>query len=513
MDMTHTLRTLRNLCLVTCLVNSLHAATKPNIIYILADDMGYGDVQCLNPERGMIPTPHMDRLAKEGMIFTDAHSSSSVCTPTRYSVLTGRYNWRTQLQSGVLWGFSKPLISENRLTVPGLLKKAGYKTAMVGKWHLGMELPTIDGKTPIDGPKDTRSPQKTNVDWSGEIKNGPVDVGFDYLYGISASLDMAPYIWIENDRFVGAVDNERPRKPAPGFVKNQVLPEIGRKTVEYIGKQDSSKPFFIYVPLTSPHTPIIPNEEWRGKSGLGIYGDFMMETDHIVGQIMAAVDASEFAENTMIIVTADNGCSPAAKIEALEKQGHFPSAQFRGNKADIYEGGHRVPFIVRWPKGVKAGSQSDDLICLTDLMATSAELSGVSMPEDAGEDSVSFAPALKGEAIKSTRKGVVHHSISGHFSYRQGNWKLLLSKGSGGWSKPREASMAGDAEAPEGQLFDLEADPGEQKNLYQQKPEVVEKLIAQLKEDIANGRSTTGPKLENDIPVGQIKLWKGNVVK
>ena len=291
------------------------------------------------------------------------------------------------------------------------------------------------------------------------------------------------------------------------------MPEIGRKTVEYIRQQDGSTPFFIYVPLTSPHTPIIPNDEWKGKSGLGIYGDFMMETDDIVGQIMRAVDASEFAKNTIVIVTADNGCSPAAKISKLHEQGHFPSAQFRGNKADIYEGGHRVPFIVRWPEGVKPGSSNDELICLTDLLATSAELSGATVPDDAGEDSVSFAPALKGQPIVSTRKGVVHHSISGHFSYRQGKWKLLLSQGSGGWSKPREKVAAEVAEAPKGQLFDLEADPGEQNNLYTKNPEVVEKLLAQLALEISNGRSTAGPKLSNDIPVEEIKLWKGNVAR
>lgn len=501
---------------VICLLSPavLRAAEKPNVIFILADDMGYGDVQALNPERGKIPTPHMDRLAKEGMIFTDAHSSSAVCTPTRYGVLTGRYNWRTKLQKGVLWGFSKPLIDADRLTVPKLLKQQDYNTAMVGKWHLGMDLPTLDGKDPIEGPKkDIRSPKKTNVDWEGEIKNGPVDVGFDYLYGISASLDMAPYIWIENKRFVGAVNNDQPLKPAPGFKKIDVLPEIGRKTVEYIGKQDKSKPFFVYVPLTSPHTPIIPNEEWQGKSGLGKYGDFVMETDDVVGQIMAAVDASEFAENTIIILTADNGCSPAAKFADLEEQGHYPSAQFRGSKADIYEGGHRVPFLVRWPKGVEAGSQSDELICLTDLMATCAELAGATLPDDAGEDSVSFAPALKGEPIASTREGVVHHSISGHFSYRQGKWKLLLSKGSGGWSHPREEKVVEVPGGPEGQLFDLEADPGEQNNLYLKNPEVVETLMAQLKADVSNGRSTAGPKLENDIPADEIQLWKNKPTK
>jgi len=481
-----------------------HAA-PPNIVYILADDMGYGDIQCLNPDRSKIPTPHIDRLAAEGMIFTDAHSTSSVCTPTRYGVLTGRYNWRTHLQKGVLWGFSAPLIEADRLTVPGLLKKQGYRTAMVGKWHLGMDLPVLEGKPIMDGPKDTRKPKATHIDWKGEIKNGPVDCGFDYLYGISASLDMAPYIWIENDRFIGAGDNSQPGKPAPGFEKDQVLPEIGRKTVEYIEKHDGKKPFFVYVPLTSPHTPILPTEEWKGKSGLeGLYGDFMMQTDHVIGEIMKAVDASDFADNTIVIVTADNGCSKAAKIDRLEAQGHYPSAQFRGSKADLWDGGHRVPFIVRWPAGVKAGSTSDETISLTDLMATCADLSGASMPDDAGEDSVSFAPALKGESIESTRKGIIHHSISGHFAYRQGKWKLLLAKGSGGWTAPTEKQV--EKGAPIAQLYDLEADPGETKNLYESHPEVVARLLKQLESDVGRGRSTDGAAAKNDV--AEINLWK-----
>ena len=490
--------------LAVCLGLIAHAAERPNIVYILADDMGYGDVHCLNPERGKIATPHMDRLAAEGMVFTDAHSSSAVCTPSRYGVLTGRYNWRSPLQQGVLWGFSKPLIAADRLTVPGFLKQHGYNTAMVGKWHLGMNMPTVDGKSPIDGPKDTRKPKRTNIVWDGAIKDGPVDRGFDCFYGISASLDMAPYVWIENDRFVGTVDNNRPAKPAPGFAKGQVLPEIGRKAVDFIRKQDASKPFFVYAALTAPHTPILPTAEWQGKSGLGKYGDFVMQVDHVIGQIMKAVDDAEFADNTIVVVTADNGCSPAAKIPALQKQGHFPSAQYRGNKADIYEGGHRVPFIVRWPKGVKPGTRSDELICLTDLMATCADLVGAPLPKNAGEDSVSFAPALKGEPIVSTRNGVIHHSISGHFAYRQGKWKLLLSKGSGGWSAPREKNVS--ADAPAAQLFNLGEDPGETTNLYASHPEVAKRLLKLLEADVGRGRSTDGAAAKNDLP--EINLWK-----
>ncbi|MDF7801305.1 arylsulfatase [Pontiellaceae bacterium B1224] len=495
---------------------SVQAASKPNMVYILADDLGYGDVQCLNPERGKIETPHMDRLAAEGMIFTDAHTSSSVCTPSRYGILTGRYNWRSHLQDGVVWGFSPPLIAAGRLTVAGFLKEQGYNTACFGKWHLGMTMPTTNGELPKG-----RKPKQTNIVWDGEIKGGPVDLGFDTFYGISASLDMAPYIWIENNRFVGALNNTAPIRPAPGFTKEQVLPTIGQKTIDYIEQQDGKKPFFIYVPLTSPHTPVIPTKEWQGRSDLGHYGDFVMQTDHVIGQIMAAVDASEFADNTIVIVTADNGCSKAAgthggKREGLayfERQGHFPSAQFRGSKADLWDGGHRVPFIVRWPNGVKAATESDQTICLTDLMATCADLTGAALPENAAEDSVSFLPAFTGKPIISSRTGIIHHSISGHFAYRMGDWKLLLAKGSGGWTTPTEKEMAKIPDAPEGQLYNLAEDPGEQNNLYLKNPEMVETLLAQLKADIAKGRSTDGPRQDNDIPSENIKLWKGNVAK
>ncbi|MDP4625884.1 MAG: arylsulfatase [Akkermansiaceae bacterium] len=475
------------------------AASKPNIIFIYADDMGYGDVQCLNPERGKISTPHMDKLADEGMVFTDAHTSSSVCTPSRYGLLTGRYNWRTELQQGVLWGFSEPLIEADRLTVPELLKDNGYVTAMFGKWHLGMIMPTDNGVLPVG-----RSPKSLNIVWDGEIKDGPVDRGFDHFFGISASLDMAPYIYIEDRHFVGAIDNKDKKMTAPGFDRSDVLPELGRKTVKYIEEHDSEKPFFVYVPLASPHTPILPTKEWQGKSGLGKYADFQMQTDHIIGQIVDAVDAAGLKENTLIIVSSDNGCSKAANIKGLEENGHYPSAQFRGSKADLWDGGHRVPFIVRWPAMIGANSQSNQTICLTDLMATCAEIVGADLPADAGEDSVSFLPAFKGEQIVSTRKGITHHSISGHFAYRQGKWKLLLAKASGGWTSPTEKQAP--ESAPKAQLYDMEADPGETNNLYETHPEVAAQLLKQLEEDVARGRSTADADQSNDIE--KIVLWK-----
>ncbi|WP_442506778.1 sulfatase family protein [Novipirellula sp. SH528] len=496
--------TVKFLLLAFSLVATLaaHAADNPNIIYILADDLGYGDVQCLNPERGKIPTPGMDRLAAEGMVFTDAHSGSSVCTPTRYGVLTGRYSWRTSMQSGVLFGFDQPLIASDRLTVAGLLKQQGYETAIVGKWHLGLGLVGPDGKptrgqrAPVDG-----------VAWDARITGGPVDLGFDYWFGISASLDMPPYIYIENDRFVGECTTMKAfhrNGPAHAdFEAIEVLDGIGDRSAQYIQGQSKNEPFFLYVPLTSPHAPIIPTDTWRGRSGLGLYGDFVMQTDAVVAQITSAVDAAGLAENTIIVVTSDNGCSKVADIPALKAKGHYPNAHYRGSKSDIWDGGHRVPFIVRWPAGVQAGSSSDEVICLTDLMATCAELTGAKVPDDAGEDSVSFAAALHGEPVASTRAGVVHHSVSGRFAYRSGKWKILLTKGSGGWTKePMSVS------AP-AQLYDMEADPGEQKNLYHSHPEVFERLLTQLESDVKRGRSTAGPELSNDVPV-RLKYSESN---
>jgi arylsulfatase A-like enzyme len=466
---------------------SLFAEVRPNIVYILADDMGYSDVQCLNPERGKIKTPHLDQLAADGMVFTDAHSGSSVCTPTRHGIITGRYSWRSRLQKGVTNSYGRALIPTSRATVASILREQGYNTAMIGKWHIGMNLPTLDDK-PLT--------QKglSNVDWERRIEGGPFDLGFDYYFGISATLDMPPYIYIENDQFDGECTTIK-RFPRPGaahedFEAIDVLDDLAEKAVAYIKSQSAAKPFFTYIALPSPHTPIVPTPEWQGKSEVGKYGDFQMQTDAFVGTIMDAVAAVGLAENTLFIVTSDNGCSKAAGIAALETKGHFPSAQFRGSKADLWEGGHRVPFIVRWPQVVEAGSQSSALICLTDLLATAAECSGAEVPSNAGEERVSFVPVLQGKRMSPTRAGVVHHSISGHFAYRVGQWKLLLAKGSGGWTAPKEGSIPTDA--PNAQLYDMVADPGETTNLYESHPEVAHRLLAQLEADVFNRRSTEG---------------------
>jgi arylsulfatase A-like enzyme len=477
----------------------------PSIVYVLADDLGYGDVSCLNPQ-GKISTPNMDRLAAAGMIFTDAHSGSSVCTPTRYGILTGRYSWRTSLQSSVLGGFSPPLIAPGRLTVPALLRQRGYVTACVGKWHLGMHWPLKNGGFARD------YEHGWEVDYAARIQNGPTSVGFDEYFGISASLDMPPYVFIVNDRAQGVPTVEktwiRKGPAAADFEAIDVLPALAQKAVEFIGRQAAKaregRPFFLYLPLASPHTPILPTAAWQGKSGVGDYGDFVMQTDDALGQVLQALEAAGVAGNTLVIMTSDNGCSPAAGFDQLVAQGHHPSYQFRGHKADIFDGGHRIPFLVRWPGRVAPGSRCDQLICLTDLLATCAEITGQKLPDKAGEDSVSILAALEGRAQKPLREAVVHHSINGSFAIRQGSWKLELCSDSGGWSAPRPGSPQA-AGLPAGQLYDLSRDIGETTNVLEQHPEIVQQLTGLLEKYVADGRSTPGARQPNDAA---IDLWK-----
>jgi arylsulfatase A len=465
-------------------LHTSQAASRPNIVLIMCDDLGYGDVQCLNPENGKIKTSHIDKIASQGMTFTDAHSGSSVCTPTRYGLLTGRYSWRTRLQNGVVSGFAPCLIAPDRLTVAGLLKKQGYATAIIGKWHLDFQYQ--DPKTGKILPKKGKAPIGTI------IPDGPTHRGFDYFHGNHHARSMDTII--ENGKVIERLDE----------ISN--LPRLTEKSVAYIKERAKSpeQPFFLYVPLGSPHTPILPTKEWQGKSGLGDYADFVMQTDATVGSITAALEEHGFSDNTLLIFTSDNGCSKAADIPGLRQQGHYVSAQYRGSKADIWDGGHRVPFLVRWPGTVEAGSRCDQLITLVDVFATASEITG-EKATDMAEDSVSFLPALSAQPIASTRKGVIHHSVSGHFAYRQGKWKLILAKASGGWSSPNEREVGGDA--PQAQLYDMEKDPGEKNNLYLTHSEVAQQLLADLTADIQSGRSTDGPEAKNDVE--NIVIWKG----
>ncbi len=479
-------------------------AAKPNIVYILADDLGFGDVQCLNPKRGKIPTPNIDRLASQGMTFTDAHSGSAVCTPTRYGILTGRYAWRTKLQKWTLGPYGEPLIPGNRLTVPALLRTHGYHSACIGKWHLGWDWPRERGSVVFDK----------------AIKGGPTAVGFDYYFGTDVP-NFPPYRFIENDRTVGLPSVEKPNEMyglpgpmLPGWRLDRILPTITQRAVEYIGRRAADQePFFLYFPLTSPHTPLAVTDEWRGKSGLGLYGDWVMQTDWSVGAVLKALDSHGLTNNTLVIFTSDNGCAPyvgiderieQGKIKELERLGHYSSAQLLGYKSDIWDGGHRIPFFVRWPGKVKAGSVSTQLVCLSDLMATCAELVKSNLPPNAGEDSVNILPALFGTARTPLREAVVHHSGHGYFAIRQDRWKLVFGPGSGGWSKPTYKE-ANEQSLPPVQLYDMAADIGEKSNLQAKHPEVVDRLTKLLEKYVADGRSTAGPPQHNDVSVD---IWK-----
>jgi arylsulfatase A len=489
-------------------------ADKPNVVVILCDDLGYGDVNCFN-SGSKIPTPNIDRLAAAGMMFTDANSPSGVCSPTRYGIMTGRYAWRGKLKSGVLGGLSPRLIEPGRLTVAQFLKDNGYHTACVGKWHLGMDWQLKpDGKVTSLGIESRE--QVFNVEYDKPIKNGPNAVGFDYYFGIAASLDMVPYTFIENDRvrvnptedrdfpmMLGKAARTRKGPAAPGFEAENVLPELTKKAVGYIGERaKAGKPFFLYLPFASPHTPTIPTKPWLEKSKLNPYADFVMATDAAVGEVLDALKKHGVEENTLVIFTSDNGCSPQADFPALLKLGHNPNHVFRGHKADIFEGGHRIPLIVCFPGKVLPGTKTDRLVCLTDIMATCAQVIGAKLRDDAGEDSVGFAGAWLGSKEAPVREGLVVQSVNGSFAVRDGQWKLCLCAGSGGWSDPKPGKD--EAGLPAVQLYDLEKDSGEKTNLQDKHPDIVERLTKQLEKYVAHGRSTPGMPQKNTTPV-QIK--------
>ena len=507
---------MKNLFLPICFVAVLFLSAcstktnqqqKPNIIYILADDMGYGDVSAFN-EQGKIHTPNIDKLATDGIRFTDAHTTSAVCTPTRYGILTGRYNWRSTLKSGVLTGKSKALIPQSRKTVAKMLQENNYTTAFIGKWHLGWDWALKDEAG--NGGEGWDPDDFDNVDFSKPVKNGPNELGFDYSYGHSASLDMAPYVYVETGMPTQVPDSVtvntgkyswwREGPTSADFVHEDVTPNFFRKSFSYIQQiSKQEKPFFLYLALPSPHTPILPTEEWQDKSGLNPYADFVMMVDDYVGQMQQIIKEAGIEENTIVIFTSDNGCAPAAKIEEMTAKGHYPSYIFRGHKADIFEGGHRVPFIVKWPGKITPGSSSDHTICTTDLMATCAEIIGYQLADNEGEDSFSLLPLI-GETSHNQpiREATVHHSVNGSFAIRKGPWKLNLCPGSGGWSYPRPGNKEVIDTLPKYQLYNLETDPGETNNLYLTNPEKADELKALLTKYIVDGRSTPGVPQQND---------------
>jgi arylsulfatase A len=488
---------------------------RPNIIVIYADDLGYGDVQCYNRERGKIATPHIDRLALQGMRFTDAHSSSGVCSPSRYTLLTGRYHWRSRLQRGIVGLWEAPLIPPERLTIGGLAQQSGYRTACIGKWHLGWNwpIPTGDKKlfasTGYAGKKDITATDAHREAWriafSKSIPGGPTAVGFDEYFGTDVP-NWPPYCFIENDRTVG-IPSEYAKPEL--FAKNQasqqgpalenwslepILPELGKRAAEFIQRAAKTPdPFLIFLPLTSPHTPLSVNKEWKGKSGLNLYADFVMETDAVVGSVLDALKKNGVADNTIVVFTSDNGCAPYIGVDDLEKKGHFPSGPLRGYKSDAWEGGHRVPFIIRWPGVVQPNSSSHQLVHQADLIATFADVLRTELPEAAGEDSFSLVPLLKGET-KSTRETSVSCSSSGIPSLRLGIWKYIAGPGSGGWGK------GGDQNQPV-QLYNLAEDIGETNNLAADHPARLEELKTVLESVIVRGRSNEGPDQRNDVKV------------
>lgn len=484
---------------------------KPNIVFILADDMGYGDARCYNPD-SKAPTPNLDRLAAQGMRFTDAHSPSSVCTPTRYAFLTGRYCWRSRLKSGVLWGFDKPLLEDERITIPEMLRatESQYATACIGKWHLGWVWTGKDGK-----PVSRRFPRNDGgqkalelVDFTRPITGGPTEHGFDLYFGDDVP-NFPPYAFIENDRVTSLPTELKPNSlfgdpgpMTPGWDLQAVQPTITERAIRYIKSRDRrGEPFFLYMPLNIPHTPLVPNDPYIGKSQAGIYGDVVHQVDAIVGRVMQALDGANLADNTLIIFTSDNG-SPArdghqtsddgrvrgATPHSVTKaHGHVPNAPWRGLKSDIWEAGHRVPHIVRWPGVVKPGSVSGQVVCHVDWYATFAQIHGMKLADDQAEDSFSLLPILKG-VDKPVRQSVIHHSGNGTFAFRKGDWKLIPGNlGSGGFSRPgRVPPKQG---GPGGQLYNLKDDPEEASNLWLQKPEKVNELLAELNAIRNAGRS------------------------
>ncbi len=466
------------------------AARRPNIIFIMTDDQGYGDAGSYNPE-SKIPTPGIDRIAKEGIRFTDAHSGSAVCTPTRYGLLTGRYSWRSRLQSGVMVTGGKEgcLIDSSILTVPELLKQHSYKTALVGKWHLGYSYEFPKGGKGLQNIV-TRKPygkfSAMAAPIGSKIIDGPLKHGFDEFHGFHHAREM--HSWADNDQVTETIPLD------------QVITRCAEHSIRFIEQQAKTpQPFFLYLALGSPHTPIIPSNDWVGKSGISTYADFVMETDHATLRILQTLDRLGIANNTLVFFTTDNGCSPEANFDELRKKGHDPSYSLRGSKADAWDGGHRVPYVVRWPGVIQPGRVSDELICHNNLLATCADILGATLPENAGVDSFSILPVLRGKETLAAppHPFVIHHSIKGCFAIRRGDWKFIAAKGSGGWSK-------GDDGRPS-QLYNMADDRKETNNLVAENPGMAADLTKLLETAVANGRTTPGPELKNDA---HVVIWK-----
>ena len=473
------------------------AAEQPNIVIILCDDLGYGDVQPLNPD-SKIATPTFSNLAKQGVTFTDAQSPSAVCTPTRYGLVCGRYCWRTHLKKGVLGGYSRPLLNKDQQTIASVMKSAGYQTACVGKWHLGLGWQWKESE-PNNINHFGIAGEPKSVDYSKPLTDTPISHGFDWSYIIPASLDMSPYVYIENDRVTQPVEQVIEASPFPKFYRKgelakdfsitDSLDHLSRQAANYIAEHArDEQPYFLYVPLPAPHKPVIPTKAYQGKSGLGPYGDFIMQVDAAIGRIIGAVDDSGQADNTLIIVTSDNGSFMHRKdeadfvdhvtneqVQAYRSDHHTSNGPLRGTKADVWEGGHRVPFLARWPAVVKPDQRCDTTVCLVDLLATCADIGQASYDSKQSEDSFSLLPNLKDADHSSTRPPVVHHSAGGMFSVRQGKWKLVLGNGSGGRQAPR-----GKPFAEPYHLYDLSQDLAETNNVASSHPDIRDRLVGEF---------------------------------
>lgn len=464
------------------------AVDEPNIILILADDLGIGDPRCYNPN-SKIPTPNMDRMAREGMRLTDAHSPSAVCTPTRYGLLTGRYCWRSRLKSGVLGnGYARSLIEPGRATIASFMRDRGYHTACIGKWHLGLDWASTDGQPVNAGSFE-------HIDYSAPLIRGADDVGFDESLLITASLDMAPYCYVKNDRVPEAPTDRvlasrhrrqngngywRGGAATPGFDHTDVLPTLQHAAIDYLDQRAArpETPFLLYLPLTAPHTPWVPTDAFAGRTEIAHYGDFVAQVDAMLGALLDRLDQHGLAENTIVIFTSDNGAHwPDADIERWE---HDANNGYRGQKADIFEGGHRVPCLIRWPGHIAAGATSDALLSLTDWFATLGGILGEPIPTGAAEDSIDQSAVLLGGGESLPRTSMVQHSHRGVFAVRSGNWKLILGDGSGGFTQPAGQRLSIE-EAASGQLYNLRADPAETSNVIEQHPEIVSELIELLR--------------------------------
>ena len=483
---------------------------RPNILLILADDLGYGDVQCYNPD-SKIPTPHCNRLAKEGMLFTDAHSPSTVCTPTRYSILTGRMAFRLNYK-GVFTGVGGPcLITPDRLTLPGMLREKGYDTAMFGKWHVGITAFDKDGK-PIhqNGLEAVK-----RIDYSKPLRGGPVDRGFNHFFGtVSCPTTDWLYAYVDDDLIpvppTQIIDrgplpkhpysrDNRPGMIAPDFDIEEVDMVFLEKSLKFLDehkKQKPEKPFFLFHSMQAVHLPSFPGRDFKGKTDAGPHGDFIFQFDHVVGALLAKLEKLKIADNTLVIVTSDNGPEVPTVINMRKTHNHDGARPWRGVKRDNWEGGHRVPFIVRWPAKVKAGSASEQIICQTDIMATCAALVGYDLPVNSAEDSFDISYVLSGNAKEPVRPYVLHQTISLALGIREGDWKYLDHMGSGGsnynqdgeWGL-KQYALPEKAPGASGQLYNLKSDPGEKDNLYFKRPEIVKRLKRLLESTKKMGRS------------------------